>query len=148
MGTIAQKGIYLASYIRSFSPLIHRPKQISNWFNNRGSGSNRRPSGSGSAPIVIGGSQSSQRALSKINLYSKKYYDIHVRDRADAAWKVAKQNPEHPSRISIINQTLAECWEDEDEDIKAEIQKDYEIQKAQQPTKSILASPTPESYAA
>ncbi|KAH9476125.1 hypothetical protein JR316_0004534 [Psilocybe cubensis] len=89
-----------------------RKNQIVNWFNNRGAGTQHRR-----GPTIVIGGNNAPRLLSETNLYSKKYYDERIRPRVIEALRT---NPEG-HRIAIINKCTGEAWNDESDEVKAEI---------------------------
>ncbi|KAH9479049.1 hypothetical protein JR316_0007624 [Psilocybe cubensis] len=119
-----------------------RKTQIANWFNNRGKGSENRRQG---PAIVIGSAGPSQRALSELNVYSKRYYNEKIRSR------VEKELKKHsgPAHIALINKCISEAWDMESKDVKEEIRAETKRLKVllKEDRSENTEQPTPQEYA-
>ncbi|KAH9477997.1 hypothetical protein JR316_0010230 [Psilocybe cubensis] len=119
-----------------------RKTQIANWFNNRGKGSENRRQG---PAIVIGSAGPSQRALSELNVYSKRYYNEKICSLVEK--ELEKQGG--PAHIALINKCISEAWAMESEDVKEEIRAETKRLKEllKEDRSGNSEQPTPQEYA-
>ncbi|KAF8950642.1 hypothetical protein BDZ97DRAFT_1770995 [Flammula alnicola] len=101
-----------------------RQSNIYNWFNNHALNKGRRTGKVKTVKISIPSSAS--RISLAIHIYSKRYYETHVKHAVEA--KIGDSKIDRKQRIAIINKHLAECFKNELDEVKAEI---HEAQEAE-----------------
>ena len=71
--------------------------------------------------VKIAAASSSSHVSSLTHLYSKKYYETHVKEHVDR--EIAGQNLDEGQRLAIVNKHLTCIFEGKSLDIKKEIRK-------------------------
>ena len=70
---------------------------------------------------------SSSRVSTLPHLYSKKYYDTHVKEHVDQ--ELAGKNVDEGQRLTIVNKILTRIFENESPEVKEEIRKMQEAER-------------------
>ncbi|KAJ7663693.1 hypothetical protein B0H14DRAFT_3539858 [Mycena olivaceomarginata] len=72
---------------------------------------------------TMGGPGARPRCKPAIQVYSKLYYATRVKPGFDAMWEKAKEALPSSARVAMSQDYTRSCWEKEDEDFKADIEK-------------------------
>ncbi|KZS99509.1 uncharacterized protein LAESUDRAFT_765451 [Laetiporus sulphureus 93-53] len=108
-----------------------RQKQLREWFRNR----NASARCSGAAPksslnMNIATKPAGRRCLKGLELYSRKYYRTRVQPAVKKI--IMEQSLSSKETLHVIKQLTAKMFEKEDDEIKAEIQAEYDAQEIHQ----------------
>src|SRR5438270_598095 len=100
-------------------PLLIAAQNIYHWFNNHGLHKGRH---TGKVNTVkISAASSSSRVSALTHLYSKKYYDTHMKEHVDR--ELAGLKVDKAQRLTIVNKHLTRIFDAESPEIKEEIRK-------------------------
>lgn len=99
---------------------------IYNWYNNHGLNKGLHRSGKVQSVKVIL-QKPTTRVSTEFHLYSKRYYDSRVKSDVDN--EIGDQKIERQQQIAIINKHLIEKYNNESEEIKAEIRSALEEER-------------------
>ncbi|KAF8958686.1 hypothetical protein BDZ97DRAFT_1923448 [Flammula alnicola] len=103
-----------------------RQLNIYNWFNNHALNKGQCTGKVKTVKISIPSSAS--RISSAIHIYSKRYYETHVKHAVEA--EIGDSKIDRKQRIAIINKHLAACFKNESDEVKAEIHEAQEAERA------------------